>query len=415
MAKMPAEEYKAVMRRLFKTWHPDKAGDTDVARTIFRMLRRHEQWYRKRLAGETNEDDSWLDKDGDEKAEVEEGLALPSTVPMEAPEIATVPVQQASWFDEFEHEMMDGAAAGVQNETVTAQADAAALAAQGQAVAPAPSSPGRVVDKNQAPRWLHQGKLELLAACSLVKPPPGLRALPAAAVWHAEQAVEMAINAAMFRTCGVSEDESIGGKAHDIVTFVIRLRKAQAQTEEQSRCQEIPVSDADVEWLRRAYLNARYPKPRGEGIPAEMYSKADGERAIRIADSFLKWAGTVEDLPDPGRMEKVSDEQETTRMEGIRKRRWSELVKSSDKRMAPPTAKARPAPPAAQEPPTPKAPPVAQEPPTPKAPPAASASSAPSADAATEGDAPAKKSKTDMDELKRRLLEKKRARQAEAQ
>merc|ERR1711956_159789 len=63
MGLMEPEDYKAVMRRLFKTWHPDKAGDTPLSKRIFQMLRAHEQWYKKKSAGEDVGDDSWLDKD----------------------------------------------------------------------------------------------------------------------------------------------------------------------------------------------------------------------------------------------------------------------------------------------------------------------------------------------------------------
>eukprot|EP00928_Gymnodinium_smaydae_P095838 TRINITY_DN8323_c0_g2_i1.p1 TRINITY_DN8323_c0_g2~~TRINITY_DN8323_c0_g2_i1.p1 ORF type:complete len:4833 (+),score=938.40 TRINITY_DN8323_c0_g2_i1:126-14624(+) len=322
MSKMPPEEYKSVMRRLFKTWHPDKAGDTPLSRAIFRLIRRHEQWYKKRLAGEVQEDDSWLDE---ERADDAEGLALESSAPIFA-EDETV-FAQASWFDEFETEMRE---ARLSPEAVEAQFSKSMAVPPSAAPGPgpAPGSPGRIVDKNQAPRWLHQAKLELLAACSLMKPGPGLRILPSAAVWHCEQAVEMCIKAAMYRTCGVSEDESIGSKAHDITTFVQRLRYARANTTEQEKGQDVPIEDFDVQWLKTSYLNARYPRARSEKIPAELYPAKDGERAIHIADRFLKWASTIEDLPDPGVEAQESNESE--RMLAMRRRRWTELMGQAD-------------------------------------------------------------------------------------
>jgi hypothetical protein len=134
----------------------------------------------------------------------------------------------------------------------------------------------------------------------------------------------MAIKSAMFRTCGISEDESIGGAAHDITTFVLRLRNCGANTEEQRRAQAIPVGDDDVEWLRKAYLQARYPKPWEKEIPAEKYNKADAERAIKIADAFLKWAAAIEDLPDPGVVKEGKDNLET--QAEIRKQRWAGMA-----------------------------------------------------------------------------------------
>merc|ERR1712207_98070 len=52
MGDMEPDDYKAVMRRLFKTWHPDKAGDTPLSKRIFHMLRAHGQWYKRRRNGE---------------------------------------------------------------------------------------------------------------------------------------------------------------------------------------------------------------------------------------------------------------------------------------------------------------------------------------------------------------------------
>merc|ERR1712151_345795 len=63
MSNMEPDDYKAVMRRLFKMWHPDKAENQELANKIFHLLRAHEQWYKKRQKGETDEDDSWLDAD----------------------------------------------------------------------------------------------------------------------------------------------------------------------------------------------------------------------------------------------------------------------------------------------------------------------------------------------------------------
>eukprot|EP00929_Paragymnodinium_shiwhaense_P109155 TRINITY_DN754_c5_g1_i1.p1 TRINITY_DN754_c5_g1~~TRINITY_DN754_c5_g1_i1.p1 ORF type:complete len:4259 (+),score=1336.88 TRINITY_DN754_c5_g1_i1:96-12872(+) len=327
MGAMPPDEYKQVMRRLFKTWHPDKVGDTPLSNTIFRMLRRHEQWYKKKQAGEAVGDDSWLHEDDEHQKPDKELLALEN-------DPAHTKDMHGTWFDEFEQEMEalrreeQEAMSSFMKGNVVVPPTAGTRIDMGAEVNPLVMSsdvPGRVVDRAQAPKWLHQGKLELLAACVLLKPVEGLRSLPAAAVWHCEQAVEMAIKSAMFRTCGISEDESIGGAAHDITAFVLRLRNAGSNTEEQRRAQCVPINDEDIEWLRKAYLGARYPRAYGAQIPAELYNKADAERAIRIADAFLKWAGTIEDLPDPGTHSGAVQQATETMME-IRKRRWTQMA-----------------------------------------------------------------------------------------
>ena len=58
MKHFSRDDYKTAMRRLFLTWHPDKAGNTHFASMMFRMLKRHSDWYQDGQPG----DDEWLDE-----------------------------------------------------------------------------------------------------------------------------------------------------------------------------------------------------------------------------------------------------------------------------------------------------------------------------------------------------------------
>jgi len=130
----------------------------------------------------------------------------------------------------------------------------------------------------------------------------GFSCLPPRAVFHCQQAVEMALRGAMLKTCGVAEDEAAGGAAHDLIDFIKRIKTAETNTEEQKRAAaEMPMSDQDVEWLKHAYLASRYPKPGRYGVPALLYGDAEAKRALTLAEDFLKWASAVEDLPDPSK------------------------------------------------------------------------------------------------------------------
>merc|ERR1712190_81991 len=159
----------------------------------------------------------------------------------------------------------------------------------------------RVIDKVLAHRYMQEAKLELVAVRRLMQEIEGVRSMPSRAVWHAQQAVEMGLKSAMLRTCGVDEQEIVGGAAHDLIDFITRLKTAEANTEEQRRAQNVPLDADDVEWLKRAYLAARYPKPGRYGVPTLLYSDTDSERALRLAEGFLQWAERVEDLPDPNK------------------------------------------------------------------------------------------------------------------
>jgi len=335
MSNMTPADYKAVMRRLFKTWHPDKVGDTPLSKRVFHMLRSHEQWYKRKSAGEAVGDDSWLDRD-DESAGMD-GNATGELLAITASEDAgtAAPSNQSSWFQEFEREMQAAKEEREKPQPKRAMASEFEVGEDGEqkearVVKPrvkpaeppvinlmAPEAPPeivkpRIVDKALAPRYMQEAQIELVAARRLMKDIEDMRTLPSRAVWHCQQAVEMALRAVMLRTCGVAEDEAVGGAAHDLIDFIKRLKTADANTEEQRRAQKVPLTDDDVEWLKRAYLAARYPKPGRYGIPAMLYQAADAERAFKLADGFLEWAAKVEDLPDPSKF----------------RRRWSQTVDS---------------------------------------------------------------------------------------
>jgi len=314
MGKMEPADYKAVMRRLFKTWHPDKVGDTPIANRIFHLLRTHEAWYKRKAAGEAVADDSWLDSAGLDPNEKPEGdlLAIESgEAPKEAPTDG-----QGSWFHEFEKEMLQAKEDRDAGKTGRAEDDDkgprvvkppnATVGPDGQVTVlqeEIQSGPPRIVDKQLAPRFLKEAQLELHAARRLMKDyQDGFSCLHPRAVFHCQQAVEMALRSAMLRTCGVAEDEVAGGAAHDLIDFIKRIKTAEVNTDEQKRAAaELPLGDQDVEWLKHAYLASRYPKPGRYGVPALLYGDAEAERALKLAEDFLKWAASVEDLPDPSK------------------------------------------------------------------------------------------------------------------
>lgn len=320
MGQMEPDDYKAVMRRLFKTWHPDKAGDTPLSKRIFHMLRAHEQWYKKRQAGEDVGDDSWLDKEDGKSAPTgrststsgEDGQILAIEGPEGGEEETTG--GQSSWFEEFEKEMQkarDAKQAGDDAKPYTRMPGAGENAPENKRdyadyererqEREEKAAQVRIVDKVLALRYLQEAKLELVAVKRLMQEVDGVRSMPSRAVWHCQQAVEMGLKSAMLRTCGVAEDEVVGGAAHDLIDFIQRLKTAEVNTEEQRRAQNVPLDSDDVEWLKRAYLAARYPKPGRYGIPTLLYSDSDADRALRLAEGFLQWAERVEDLPDPNK------------------------------------------------------------------------------------------------------------------
>jgi len=328
MGSMSADDYKAVMRRLFKTWHPDKVGDTPLANKIFHLLRMHEQWYKKRLAGDVSVgDDSWLDKVDEEgggaPSATKETTKPGETGPLALPMRQYVPAEggQASWFDEFEVEMKrekeDKEAGRLRRanprmpdasdrSTDTYGSGGGGTGGGGGWTGPTRQAnadgPIRMVDKQLSQRFMQEAKVELVCVRRLIRDIDGMRTVPPRAVFHCQQAIEMGLNSAMLRTCGVSEDEVGGGAAHDLIDHIKRIKMAEANTAEQRRSQAVPLEYEDVDWLKRAYLASRYPKPGRWGVPALLYDDKDAVRALKLAELFVGWSERVEDLPDPSKL-----------------------------------------------------------------------------------------------------------------
>lgn len=64
MSGMDENQYKSTLRRLYLTWHPDKAGNTPFNNMILRLLVKHKQW-----KDEGGGDDSWLEDFEDHQAD----------------------------------------------------------------------------------------------------------------------------------------------------------------------------------------------------------------------------------------------------------------------------------------------------------------------------------------------------------
>eukprot|EP00927_Polykrikos_kofoidii_P005979 TRINITY_DN12406_c0_g1_i2.p1 TRINITY_DN12406_c0_g1~~TRINITY_DN12406_c0_g1_i2.p1 ORF type:complete len:1132 (-),score=130.16 TRINITY_DN12406_c0_g1_i2:309-3650(-) len=288
MGRMCDLDYRVALRRLYLTWHPDRAGNTQLANSLFRMIRRHADWYQRRLKGEIDETDDWLDDDdaresaGTEEADAEEKGTVAA---------GTRASGQESWIDEFERER--------QEERGGARQHVHIQPIHGFQLSCTTSwTPPRIVDFVKAELWLQQARLEHAAAQRLMEPSPaGWRVLPASAVWHCSQVVEMAVKSTMLRTCGITVEELKGKQCHDLVAFGRRLQAAPAVSQEQRHAKELPASLDDLEWLSRAYIGARYPN--NYTVPGFDYHDEDAQRALELAKHFLRWASHVEDLAGP--------------------------------------------------------------------------------------------------------------------
>ena len=155
--------------------------------------------------------------------------------------------------------------------------------------------PSRVIDPEGSVRWLQQARAEQVAARRMVAEIPAFRPLPAAAVWHSQQAVEMALKSAMLCTGGLTGEELAGRASHDLSGFRRAFERAQETTYAPRRFQRVPVAREDLRWLKQAYLAARYPNVNKTGLPAAGYTDASAQHAIAVAEGVLHWATCLMD------------------------------------------------------------------------------------------------------------------------
>lgn len=278
-------------RRLYKQWHPDKAGNTEHANAMFRLVRRHVEEYTARGA---DMDDSWLDtaEPAPAKSTADHSQAYQSR-----------PSQQSSWFDEFERDLRQERQRTAQARVVGKHSTTTGgFKVSFSPVTAACSGPPRFTDAAEGQSWLQQAELEVVAAQKLKLECAGGRALPAASVWHCSQAVEMSLKSAMLRTCGITTEELKGRPASDLPGLANSLRIAPCSTDCQRRAkEEMPGSHDSLVWLNKAYIKARYPNASLSSVPGHGYSDDDASFALGLAKEFIEWAKFVEDLAEPTR------------------------------------------------------------------------------------------------------------------
>ena len=105
----------------------------------------------------------------------------------------------------------------------------------------------------------------------------------------------MSLKSAMLCAGGLTDEEFTGRASHDLSSFRRSFGRAQATTREQRRFQQVPATREDLEWLRRAYLAARYPNASATAVPAAGYTDADAQHAIATAEDVLLWAACLMD------------------------------------------------------------------------------------------------------------------------
>ena len=291
MESMDDAQYRKAMKRLWLQWHPDKNPQrVQMATRFIIIIKRHEESFR---GGSSF---SWL---GEENVQEEGGVAEQQGGDEDAAAASaaySAYPRPRSWADEFEEEQRaTESAAAAQRERVQERRRAAASNASSRGGYQGFAGHQREKDNGKADAYWSsatdqlQGCRALLAAA--IHGGPETAGLYPQAVYHAQQAGEMAIKSLMFRTCGITQEELKGRGAHDLRLLVSRITE--------SGQWDCPVLGDELSFLAAANTASRYPLNDMRLTPRDKYGRAEAEDSLRIATRLREWAAMTYAVPTP--------------------------------------------------------------------------------------------------------------------
>lgn len=237
--KLPENERRKVVKRLFLRWHPDKNIGCDITHEVMQFLLNEIERMEKLFPS------SWRDNVPDAKGKrAGEG---------------------ASGFDEFFNQWNQRARQERQSyNTFKRQTH------QGTQYAKRSSNPQR----NEAKRWMNQGKDDLAAAKSLHNQETMFSAL---VCFLCQQATEKVFKSALYAASGISESQL---ETHDVLNLAYEITELDGSPE------DIPQLAAK---LRNYYEQTRYPHfHRGDATPSDAFTPEQAQEALETAEALME-------------------------------------------------------------------------------------------------------------------------------
>ena len=237
--KLPENERRKVIKRLFLRWHPDKNPGCDITNDVMQFLLNEIERMEKLFPS------SWRDNLRDAK---EKGSS-----------------QGASGFHDFFNQWNQRARQERQTyNTFKRQTH------QGSPYAKRSTNPQR----NEAKRWMKQAREDLTAAKHLHSQEPKFSAL---ICFLCQQAAEKVFKSALYAASGIAESQL---ETHDVLNLAYEI------TELDGSPVDIPLLAAK---LKNYYEQTRYPHfHRGDIIPSDAFTSEQAEEALEIADSLME-------------------------------------------------------------------------------------------------------------------------------
>ena len=237
--KLPENERRKVIKRLFLRWHPDKNIGSDIANDVMQFLLSEIERMEKLFPSH------WRDNLRDAK---ERGTH-----------------DGASSFHDFFNQWNQRARQERQTyNTFKRQRH------QGTPYSKRSTNPQR----NEAKRWMKQAKEDLNAARHL----EGQQLkFPALVCFLCQQATEKVFKGALYAACGISESQL---ETHDVLNLAYEITELDGSPE------DIPLLAAK---LKNFYEQTRYPHfHRGDMIPSEAFTTDQAQEAVEICESLVQ-------------------------------------------------------------------------------------------------------------------------------
>ncbi|XP_078349603.1 sacsin-like isoform X1 [Oculina patagonica] len=237
--KLPENERRKVLKRLFLRWHPDKNIGCDIAKDVMQFLLSEIERMEKLFPS------SWRDDLRDAK----EGRTQ----------------DRGSGFQDFFNQWNQRARQERQTyNTFKRQTH------QGSPYSKRSTNPQR----NEAKRWMKQAREDLNAAKHLHDQEPKF---PALVCFLCQQATEKVFKSALYAACGIAESQL---ETHDVLNLAYEI------TELNGSPDDVPLLAAK---LKNYYEQTRYPHfHRGDLIPSDAFTNDQAGEAVEIAESLME-------------------------------------------------------------------------------------------------------------------------------
>ena len=243
--KLPENERRKVIKRLFLRWHPDKNPGCDIANDVMQFLLQEIERMERLFPTK------WREQYRETKERAQRDGAGPADFSSMFEQWNQRARQERKTYNSFKKQKTDSA--------------------------PYASSSANNPKRKEARRWMRQAREDLRAAKHMLSQDEPFYSL---VCFLCQQAAEKALKSALYAACGLSESQL---ESHDVLNLAYEI------TGLEDSPADIPLQAAK---LKNYYEWTRYPHfHHGDAIPSEAFNVEHAQKALETAGSILDKTG----------------------------------------------------------------------------------------------------------------------------